>query len=173
MIKMELTEILPLKKWEKIERELMEKYNLQGVVFNAEGIRVTDTRNFSNSLCPAIKSSEKGQAFICAAAHMNMTTQARKTRKNVIEVCDAGLLKLVVPIYHNEEYLGVVSGCGMQPEDAEVDAFAINKIIGMDEEKVAHLSEDIAVISIQTAQDACRFIENWLSDTFKTYRKAG
>jgi ligand-binding sensor protein len=80
----------------------------------------------------------------------------------VIEECDAGLLKLVVPIFFKDEYLGVVGGCGLLAEDGEVDEFAINKITEMDEEKIRQLSADVQTITDQGVQDACDFLQKRL-----------
>lgn len=96
---MQLTDILPIEKWNDLELDLVKTYHLQASVFNADGIRITSNKNWSNSLCPVIKSLDKGQSFICAVAHMNLSNQARQAQKPVIEECDAGLLKLVVPFF--------------------------------------------------------------------------
>ncbi len=109
---MTLLDICPMETWEALEIELYDKFNLQGSVFNPEGIRITQVKNFSNPLCPAIKAVEKGQTFICSAAHMNMTAMVKQSRKPAVEECDAGLTKLVVPIYYKDEFVGVAGGCG-------------------------------------------------------------
>ncbi|MGM0654206.1 MAG: PocR ligand-binding domain-containing protein [Thermodesulfobacteriota bacterium] len=159
---MQLTDLMSVEKWTELEKEFADKFYLQSSVFNPEGIRITDNPNWANSLCPVIKSTEKGQSFICAVAHMNMSNQARKTKEAVIEECDAGLLKLVVPIFFKDEYLGVVGGCGLLAEDGEVDEFAINKITEMDEEKIRQLSADVQTITDQGVQDACDFLQKRL-----------
>jgi len=164
---MELTSILPLEQWNKIESDLYEHYKLQGSVFNTDGIRITNSKNWANQLCPAIKSIDKGQSFICAVAHMNLSNQAMQTKKPVIEECDAGLLKLVVPIFMEDEYLGVIGGCGLLSNDGEVDAFAINKITDMEDQKIETLSSDIPTITSEEAQSACAYIEDQLKKILK------
>ena len=97
---MQLTNLLPLEKWSDHELDLVSRFHLQGSVFNTDGVRITTNKNWTNSLCPVIKSYDKGQTFICATAHMNLSNQARQTKKAIIEECDAGLLKLVVPMFN-------------------------------------------------------------------------
>jgi ligand-binding sensor protein len=164
---MELLQILPEEQWSEIENSLFEKFNLQGSVFNTEGIRITKTKNWSNRLCPVIKSIDKGQSFICAVAHMNMANQAMQSRQPVIEECDAGLLKLVVPIFFNNDCLGVIGGCGLLAENGEVDVFAINKIVDMDEEKIKTLALDIPTMTHQKACSACDYIDDQLDMVIK------
>ena len=110
---MGLTDLAPLEAWAQIEKESFKKFNLQSSVFNTDGIRITDIKNWANKICPEIKSTDKGQSFICATAHMNLANQARQTKKPVIEECDAGLVKIVIPIFIDDEFLGAAGGCGL------------------------------------------------------------
>jgi len=167
---MQLTQIQSLEKWMALESDLLKIYHLQGSVFNTEGIRITDSKHWSNRLCPVIKATDKGQSFICAVAHMNLANQAKITKKPVIEECDAGLLKLVVPIFLDDEYLGVVGGCGLLPEDGEVDVFAIGKITGIDDQKIQDLSTDMPTITDEQARSACNHIEEALDKILIRYK---
>jgi len=161
---MELTDIAPLEAWARIETEAFEQFKMQSSVFNVDGVRITDTKNWSNRICPAIKATDKGQTFICATAHMNMANQARNTRKPVIEECDAGLMKIVVPIFSGDEFIGAAGGCGLLLDDGEVDSFAVNKIVEIDEDKVAELSEGIPAITMETAEEISRFFTEKVND---------
>ena len=114
---MELTDIQPVEKWIELEKKIGEKYQVQSVTFNTAGTRITDYVKWLNRICPVIKSSEKGGPFICAVAHMNMAAQAQKTGRPVIEECDAGILKIVVPIFVEDEFVGTAGGCGRRPAD--------------------------------------------------------
>jgi len=164
---MDLTDIAPLDTWARIENEAFEKFGLQSSVFNADGIRITDTKNWANSLCPAIKAIDKGQTFICATAHMNMAHQAQQTRKPVIEECDAGLVKIVVPIFAGDDFIGAAGGCGLLLDDGEVDSFAVNKIVEMEEDRVAALSAGIPAITSETAEEIGRFFAEKIDTLLK------
>ncbi len=166
---MELTDICPLSTWETLENDIFKKFNFQGSVFNPKGIRITEVKNWSNDLCPAIKSTEKGQSYICSVAHMNMNAIAKNTKATVVEECDAGFSKIVVPIYLEDEFLGVAGGCGLVAEDGEADTFAVNKITDMDEEKVQALAKDIPVISAEKMEAAVEFIETQVARILTEY----
>ena len=157
---MELTDICPLSRWEDLEHAIFEKFGFQGSVFNPEGIRITEVKNWSNELCPAIKSTDKGQSYICSVAHMNMTTIAKNTGKRVEEECDAGFSKIVVPIIHKDEFIGVAGGCGLVAEDGEADTFAVTKITDMDEDRVEALAENLPTITPEKMAAAADFIES-------------
>lgn len=168
---MKLTRILPLKKWKELESDLFLTYNLQGAVFDAEGNRITGNKTMVNRICPVIKSTPKGQSYICAVAHMNIATLAMQTREAVIEECDAGLLKLAVPIFFEDLFLGVIGGCGILTEDGEIDTFAISKIAGIDEEQVESLSSDIPAMSNETARSVCDYLETRLDNIFCDFKE--
>ena len=169
---MKLTDIAPLNIWLELERKINERSGLNASVFNVDGVRITDFKRWANKLCPLIKGDENGQNTICAVAHQNIAAQAQSTRKPVIAECDAGLMKLVVPIFQNGEFLGVAGGCGYVLENGEVDTFMVNKTIGIAEEKLTDLSDDIPVMTPEQAQAHTEFIESELKQILREYENS-
>jgi len=169
---MKLTDILSLDDWVQLETEMNERSGLSANIFNPDGIRITDTLIWVNRLCPEIKANDKGQAFICAVAHQNLAIQAKNNRKSVIEECDAGIVKICVPIFVDDEFLGAACACGALMDDGEVDSFLINKITDMEEEKIDKLSGDIKSIPLDVAESLAGFVEKRLERIVEDY-KAG
>ena len=166
---MELTDIQPMGKWIELEKKIIEKCQIQSVTFNIEGARITDFVKWSNRICPVIKGSEKGGPFICAVAHMNMAAQAKKIRKPVIEECDAGILKIVVPIFVKDEFVGTAGGCGRLPANGEVNAFMINKTIGIDKKEIEGLVDDMGSMTTEEAQECADFIETEIKQIVEAF----
>jgi ligand-binding sensor protein len=144
---MKLTDIAPLDTWLELEQQINERSGLNASVFNVDGVRITNFKRWANKLCPVIKADEKGQNYICAVAHQSIAAEAQHSRQPVIAECDAGLMKMVVPIFINDEFLGVAGGCGYVLGDGEVDTFMVNKTIGLAEEKLKNLSDDVPVMT--------------------------
>lgn len=144
---MKLTDIAPLERWIELEQEIHTCTGMDANVFDARGYRITPVKNWANRLCPAIKATDKGQSFICAPAHMNIAAQAARSGEPTVEECDAGMIKLVVPIRLNGEFLGAVGACGMRLEDGDIDAFLVNKMTDIAEETVAALSAAVPSVS--------------------------
>ena len=161
---MKLTDILPLDKWVALEKDFNGKSGLDVNVFNTDGRRITDFKFWANILCPAIKDTDKGQSFICAVAHMNIAAIAKNTKASVIEECDAGLVKIVVPIFVNDEFIGAVGACGACLDDGEADAFLIHKITEIDEAAIETLSADIPSISTEKADALANYILSRLAE---------
>jgi ligand-binding sensor protein len=166
---MKLTDIAPLDKWLELEQKINERTGLNASVFNDDGMRITNFKRWANKLCPVIKADEKGQNYICAVAHQNIAAEAQRSHQPVIAECDAGLMKMVVPIFVNDEFLGVAGGCGYIMENGEVDTFMVNKTIGIADEKLKNLLDDIPVMTPDEAQSHTGFIQNEVDQILKAY----
>jgi len=165
---MELTDVAPLETWGELEQEINKRSGLNASVFNADGIRITNFVKWANHLCPAIKGNAKGQSYICSVAHQNLAAQSAKTHEPVIETCDAGMMKLVVPIFVNDEFLGVAGGCGCLEKTEEIDTFLINKTTGINEEDLVNLAEDIPLMTRDEAEASAAYIKNEIERLLKT-----
>lgn len=157
---MELTDIAPVEEWIGLEKEISRRSGLNAAVFSAAGTRITDYVLWANRLCPLIKGHPKGQQFICAVAHQNLAAQAAGSGLPVIEACDAGMLKLVVPIFYRGEFLGVAGGCGSLETGEAIDSFLIHKTVGLAEEQINDAADDIRVMSRLQAEAYAGFIED-------------
>ncbi len=170
---MQLTDLQPLEKWVQLEEAIHARSGLDASVFNTEGIRITDHKKWANRLCPVIKTNPKGQTFICSTAHQNVAAQAEKTKKPVIEECDAGMVKIVVPIFVENQFIGAVGGCGLLlGNEAEVETFLIGKTIDIEEKDLEALASEISTISMQNAETLCDFISEYIKK-LKDHQKTG
>jgi ligand-binding sensor protein len=160
---MKLTDLAPIEKWIELEKDIHQKSGLDVNVFDTKGYRISDFKNWANRLCPEIKATDKGQSFICAPAHMNIAALAMRSKKPVIEECDAGMLKLVVPIFLNDEYIGAVGACGFLLDDGEVDNFLVYKMTDINEDKVERLAQDVKTITIEKMEMLAQYINEQLA----------
>ncbi len=160
MRELKLSDLIPVEDWIGIEEELNSRSGLNASVFDADGLRITDFKKWANRLCPAIKADKRGQSFICSVAHQNLAAEARKTRQPVVGECDVGLLKLVVPIFVQNQFLGVMGGCGLLADDGEVDTFVVEKTTDLRVEDIVGLSEDIGRLKEAGRSAAISFLED-------------
>ncbi|NNF97867.1 MAG: histidine kinase [Desulfobacteraceae bacterium] len=167
---MKLTDLQPLDEWQRLEDEIRTRSGLSASVFGVDGVRITDNLHWVNRLCPDIKANPKGQSFICATAHMNIAIQAKASGDAVLEECDAGLIKMVVPIMVDDVFIGAVGACGLLLDDGEVDSFLVNKITGIDDEKVEDLAEGIPAIDTDTAKALGAYIKKRVDAVVAAYQ---
>lgn len=159
---MKLTDILPLEKWVELEKEINKRSSLESSVFDTDGMRITGYKVWANNLCPAIKATSKGQTFICSMAHQNVAAQAEKTGKPVVNECDAGLVKIVVPIFYGGSFVGAFGACGLLMGDSEVESFLVHMTTEIDEKKIEELSDGIGTLSESEAESLAQFIRERL-----------
>jgi len=164
---MKLVDILPIEKWVEIEKEINWQSRLNAAVYDVEGVRITDFKKWANRLCPALRETEKGQKFICAVAHQNIAAQAIKTGKTVVDECDAGLMKFVVPIFVENEFLGTAGGCGLLRNQEQVDAYLVHRTTDLDENVVENLSEDIETIPNDRLESAISYLEKKVTEIIR------
>ena len=164
---MKLVDILPIEKWVEIEKEINWQSRLNAAVYDVEGVRITDFKKWANRLCPALRETEKGQKFICAVAHQNIAAQAIKTGKTVVDECDAGLMKFVVPIFVENEFLGTAGGCGLFRNQEQVDAYLVHRTTDLDENVVENLSEDIETIPNDRLESAISYLEKKVTEIIR------
>ena len=164
---MKLTDFAPLDKWIELEKDLHKRSGLDVNVFDTKGYRISEFKNWANRLCPEIKATDKGQSFICAPAHMNIATLAMRSKQPVIEECDAGMLKLVVPIFFDDKFVGAVGACGYLLDDGEVDSFLVNKMTDISEDRVERLSDGIESITTEKAEIFAQYIKNQIAGILK------
>ncbi|MDA8138462.1 MAG: PocR ligand-binding domain-containing protein [Desulfobacteraceae bacterium] len=167
---MELTDVCSLETWAALEEEIYKRSGLNPAVYNIHGIRINANPRWPNRLCPEIKAIPKGQSFICATAHMNLANMAKQSKQPVIEECDAGMVKLVVPIFVNGTFLGAAGGCGLILDEGEVDTFLINKITELEEDKIEKLAQSVPSLTMQSAQELASFIQERLSEIVSRYQ---
>ena len=161
---MELTDILTKEEWSAFEKELYNRFHINCTVYNSSGIGITGKPNWCNRLCPEIKANKDSLAAICAPGNQNFMAQAKRTNKPVIGECDAGLIKVAVPIFKDDEFLGTAGGCGLLPDGGELETFMIEKTTGLSEAEISSLCEGMGSMTQEQAAEMADYIEKRLAE---------
>lgn len=167
---MKLTDLQPLEKWIELEEAIRQRSNMRASIYDIDGIGITGKSQHANDLCPEIRATGKGQTYICAVAHQNMAVMAQNSRAPVIEECDAGMIKIVVPIFAGDEFVGAAGGCGLLMEDGEVDDFMINKTTDLPEDKIEDLAKSVKTVTQQEAEKLAAFIVGEIDRVVRRYQ---
>ena len=167
---MKLVDIMPVEKWVEIEKEINKRSGFNAAVYDARGMRITDFKKWANRLCPSIRDTEKGLQSICSVAHQNVAAQVLKTRETVIDECDAGLMKFAVPIFVDEEFMGVAGGCGKLRGKGQVDTYLVHRTADLDEKFVSELSGDIETIGEDRLESIISYVERKVDEIVEEFR---
>jgi ligand-binding sensor protein len=90
-------------------------------------------------LCLEVRQNPESLTFICSQSNTSMLAMVKKSLRPMVEECEAGLLRMVVPVVHEGALIGQITACGVRGDD--VDAFLISKQVGIEEETVEALAE--------------------------------
>lgn len=124
---MELTDIMSLEKWMVVADQIHEKFGFNGTVYRKDNSVLVKSGGWANKVCPAIKSGDS--VFVCSSAQQRLSKLAQEKKDCVVDECDAGFIKFLMPLYIGNELAGMIGGCGCLAENAEIDAFHIGKLL--------------------------------------------
>ena len=104
-------------------------------------------------LCAAIRRNQTAATFICSQTNTAMLAVVRKTRKPEIDLCEAGMIRIVVPVLQDGELKGQVFACGIAAEDEELNFFLLAKQLNLPEKEVLRLAESTPFGSIEKLRE--------------------
>ena len=116
---MELTDLMSSEKWKQLAEEICDRFGLNGGVYDKNAILFHPSTGWANQICPRIRGGDS--RVVCITASQRFSQMAKEKREPVIEECDAGFVKFVVPIFANNEFIGLAGGCGALLGDSEAD----------------------------------------------------
>jgi ligand-binding sensor protein len=161
---MNLTKVLPIDAWVRFESDLFKRFGMNCTVYDLNGTSITGKPNWSNRLCPKIKADREALAAICSPSNQYFMAEAKKTGKPVLGECDAGFVKLAVPIIINDEFLGTAGGCGLLPAGGGVEPFLIEKTLGFSEAEIMELCRNTGVMTTRKAGEMVAYIERLIGE---------
>jgi ligand-binding sensor protein len=155
---MNLTDLQPKEKWIELQQELHDRFHLNADVMDKDGARLAGN-TWGNDLCRAIREDAKGHGAICAPAGQMFVHLMQSGRASFVEECDAGMVRISVPVIVDGELIGAVGGCGLMPEEGEVDEFMVEMSTAMDADAVAGLAGSVQTASEARVREILDFIE--------------
>jgi ligand-binding sensor protein len=153
---MDLTDLISEHDLIALRQELHDTFGLNADIMDADGKRLAGN-TWGNDLCRAIREDDKGFGAICAPAGQ-MFGQLMKKGEPFAEFCDGGMMRVSVPVMVGGEFVGAVGGCGLVPDDDEVDTFSIGMMSGLDESFIDEKVGTVKSASEAQVQEIIRFI---------------
>jgi ligand-binding sensor protein len=102
-------------------------------------------RSERTPLCLAIRSNQETLSSICYQASTTMNAIIAKTLKPEIDYCQAGLMRVVVPIVRDNSVIGQVFACGLATEEEEIEVLLLAKQLGISQDEVWEMVKSIPV----------------------------
>jgi len=137
--------------WKRMLDETQSSLGLPTALLDPDNI-ILQSKGKRNQLCWEIRSRNKTKSVICGQSQQFMANMARAQKSFVVEICEAGMAKFVVPILQDENYLGCVTACGCMLPGTQVEAYLIEKTTDIDEQIISEMAETAPVIRREQLQ---------------------
>lgn len=157
---MELIDLVPVESWRQLAEEVFKKFGFNSCIYNKENMIIHPPVGWANELCPVIKAGDS--RIICAVSQKNFATKVAQSKNFLIDECEAGLSKFLVPIVVDGEFLGSAGGCGCLIAGNEIDVFYISKLLKKDEQEIRNLLDTIPRIERDKITEALRYLQKRL-----------
>lgn len=125
---MDMYSIRTKQEWQEILDSIHEELGMSSSITDTEN-KILQFSGERNPLCSRIRSFEEALTFICSQAQQFMAQETKKNKKPVIDACDAGMVKFVIPIFHEGDFVGTLTACGARISGTELETFIIEKAI--------------------------------------------
>lgn len=149
------------KEWAGILARVAEATKMTATLTDDQGNHILEEQGQRYPLCLKIREKEASRTFICSQTNVAMLEEAKRALEPVIDECEAGLVRMVVPICRDGVLIGQLTACGLaSKEEEEIDPFLIAKQVGVSEGEV----EDLATLTPAVSKADIRRIAAQLHD---------
>ena len=155
--------------WTGILARVAEATKMTATLTDDKGNHILDEKGERYPLCRKIRENDASRTFICSQTNMAMLEDVKQARKPVIDECEAGLVRMVVPIFRDDVLIGQLTACGLvSKEEEEIDPFLIAKQVGVSESEV----EDLATLTPAVSKEEIETIADRLFAELNASRAA-
>lgn len=161
---MNIISIMEESQWRELLSELFQRVGL-AMSLTDPGGKILLHEGARNELCVLIREKPDTLSGICSQTNIAMLGQAKSTKAAVVDYCEAGLIRVAVPIYIDGELLGQVTGCGLMEDPDVVDAFFLSKELGIEEKQAMDLSADIS----KNPESSMEALKNSIDSSVETW----
>jgi ligand-binding sensor protein len=141
---MTLMDLKKNEEWESILNRFSQDAKMTACLIDDKGTPLI-CRSDRYPLCQSIRENQEAATFICSRINVAMLAVVKKTRRPEIDICDAGLMRAVVPIFRDDTFFGQIAACGLASTDEEIDSFLVAKQLGISEERVLELARSTPI----------------------------
>lgn len=136
---MEPLRLMAEEDWRAILRAFSSQVRMAACLTDASGNLLFCHRE-RPPICQAIREDDGARSAVCGHVNASMLLELERKQWPVLGICDAGLVRLAVPVLGDNELVGQVTACGLASAEEEVDCFLISKLVGLSDEQVKQLA---------------------------------
>jgi ligand-binding sensor protein len=138
MGKDELFEIRDRDGWSAILGEIAAELGMVATLVDPQGMILLHEGEYPET-CLKVRRRPQSLTFVCGQSSQALMKQAERSRGPVVELCQIGLCKMVIPIFRGDRFLGAVASCSRALVGEELDPFLLSQELEIGEEEAQEL----------------------------------
>ena len=142
-------------KWLATLREISSELGMVATLVDPRGRILLHVGDYTD-VCIRVRNKEETLTFVCGQTSQVMMKQAEKTRKPVVDLCQIGLCKMVIPVFQGEHFLGAVTACSRALVGEELDPFLVAQELALSEKDAIALLEAVPHVDDEQVQEVAR-----------------
>jgi ligand-binding sensor protein len=142
---MDVYDMRSKEEWQKTLDHVFRELDMPAALLDNKNI-ILQTSGERNALCLAIRSNNEALPLICGQTQQTMAKQAETTKAPVIDACNAGLSKFVIPLFVADEWVGSFTACGSSIPYEDIEDFIIGQSTKMSEKDIGRLKQQVSPI---------------------------
>ena len=131
-------DVMSKDEWDEILDQFAQKTRMVACLGDPNG-NVIQCRSDRTPLCFAIRSKQETLTYICSQASITMSAVIAKTLKPELDFCQAGMMRVALPIVRDGSMIGQVFACGLASEEEEIEVSLLAKQLGIPENDVREM----------------------------------
>ena len=108
---MDVLDLKTKEEWQGILDRIAGETKMTVTLTDDKGGHVLSTEGTRCQLCSKIRDKKESLTFICSQCNTAMLEDVKETGEPVIDFCDAGLIRMAVPVLKDGVLVGQLTAC--------------------------------------------------------------
>lgn len=131
-------DLLPQERWAELLRELSEELGMVSSLVDSRGRILVHVGDYTD-VCIRVRNRPESLTFVCGQTSQALMKRAEKTARPVVDLCQIGLCKMIIPLFREKVLLGAVAACSRALAGEELDPFMVAQELGISEREAEEL----------------------------------
>jgi ligand-binding sensor protein len=131
-------DLLPQERWAELLRELSEELGMVATLVDSQGKILVHVGDYTD-VCIRVRNRPESLTFVCGQTSQALMKQAEKTGQPVVDLCQIGLCKMIIPLFREKVLLGAVAACSRALAGEDLDPFMVAQELGISEKEAEEL----------------------------------
>lgn len=131
-------DLLPQERWAELLSELSRELGMVASLVDSQGRILVHVGDYTD-VCIRVRNRPESLTFVCGQTSQALMKQAEKTGRPVVDLCQIGLCKMIIPLFRGKVFLGAVAACSRALAGEDLDPFMVAQELGISEKEAEEL----------------------------------